>query len=57
MSADRMDAPPAGVSHLVDRLIGVSNLESSKVAASRAAASRELNSDARSCLDETTRGV
>ncbi len=40
------------MTHLVDRLIGVSNLESSKLDARREAASRELDSDDRSWLGE-----
>jgi hypothetical protein len=40
------------VTHLVDRLIGMSNLESSNVVARREAPSHELDSDDRSWLDE-----
>jgi hypothetical protein len=47
-----MNAVPAGVTHLVDRLIDVSNLERSKLDARREAASRELDSHDRSWLDE-----
>jgi hypothetical protein len=47
-----MDGSPAGVTHPVARLIGMSDLESPKLVARREAASHELNSDDRSWLDE-----